>query len=244
MCLNIDSEYKYYNDINKYVVSILKGIQDNKIENTIHKIDETINTYKLSKMNKEGFEKLRNDYNNGKNDWITLFVLVAYSFNYQMRFNNNHQYNSSFGKDRSCFTDNMRKNLINISERIKNCEITFDCNDFRSVDFSDADENDLVYFDPPYLLSCGVYQDGKRGFSGWSEKDEIDLYNLCDKLDEQGTRFALSNVMESKGKVNEILKEWSKKYFVYYLDKEYGNSNYQRKNRTGDVEVLITNYQA
>lgn len=241
--INILSEHTYCNDINKYVISVLKGIQDTQdINDLLHRIDNIIDTYKLSKTNREGFEKLRLDYNNGQNDWITLFVLVSYSFNYQMRFNNSHQYNSSFGKDRSCLTNNMRKNLIKFNNAIQNKDIIFDNKDFRNVGLSDADENDLVYLDPPYLLSCGVYQDGRRGFTGWSEKDERDLYGLCDVLDKQGVRFALSNVIESKGNTNELLKSWSKGYNIHYLNKDYGNSSYQRKSRSGDVEVLITNY--
>lgn len=66
--------------------------------------------------------------------------------------------------------------------------------------------------------------------------------NLCDKLDKQGTRFAVSNLLVSKGNTNEILQEWSKKYKVHYIDMSYNNSNYQRKSEDRDIEVLITNY--
>ena len=43
---------------------------------------------------------------------------------------------------------------------------------------------------------------------------------------------------------NDILKEWSKKYNVNYLNSSYGNCSYHTrdKSRNSTVEVLITNY--
>ena len=67
---------------------------------------------------------------------------------------------------------------------------------------------------------------------------------LLDKLDSQGVKFALSNVLYHKGLSNDILIEWSKKYRVYYLDKTYSNCNYHFKERNAKtVEVLVTNYE-
>ena len=66
---------------------------------------------------------------------------------------------------------------------------------------------------------------------------------MLDKIDKAGIKFALSNVLESKGKSNDALKEWAKKYNVNYLDSNYCNCNYMRKDRESkDIEVLITNY--
>ena len=55
----------------------------------------------------------------------------------------------------------------------------------------------------------------------------------------------MSNVFENKGKSNDLLKEWSKKYVVNYLDNSYSNCNYHAKdkNKEGTVEVLIMNYE-
>ena len=96
--------------------------------------------------------------------------------------------------------------------------------------------NALYYFDHPYLITQAQYN------VSWSESDEKDLLSLLDTLNEKGIKFALSNVIESNGKVNKILKEWSKKYHVHYLNRKYLNSNYRKKNITIAQEVLITNY--
>lgn len=69
------------------------------------------------------------------------------------------------------------------------------------------------------------------------------LYKELDKVNSKGAKFAVSNVIEHKGKSNDILKEWMKKYNVHYLDYHYANCNYQGKNTDKPtIEVLITNY--
>lgn len=76
------------------------------------------------------------------------------------------------------------------------------------------------------------------------EKEEKELLDLLDQLDEQGVKFALSNVLYHKGLSNDVLIEWSKKYNIHYIEKSYGNCNYQLKeNNNKTVEVLITNYR-
>lgn len=236
--INTKANHYIYNDINNYVSSIFNGLASNDANDVIHKIESIISEYSLSKTNKEGFDQLRNDYNNGRNDWITLFTLVCYSFNQQMRFNNNHQYNSSFGKNRAYFTDKQKDNLYAMRQKINNNIIVMS-KSFVDIDYSTFNKNDLLYFDPPYYNSIGSYNDGKRGFEGWTETHERSLLNLLDKLDEQGTKFALSNNLKYD---NPILYQWKDKYKTHYLNVDYSNCNYHKIDKSKDIEVLITNY--
>lgn len=236
--INTRAEKYIYNDLNPYISSIFKGLVVEDAEITIAKIEEAIKEYNLSKTNKEGFEKLRENYNSGKNDWITLYILMCYSFNYQFRFNNNHQYNSSFGENRSCFSDRQRKAICVMKQNIST-DITFSSKSFIDIDYSGFDKYDLLYFDPPYFASVGSYNDGKRGFEGWTEDHEKELLKLLDKLNEQGVRWALSNNLKYD---NPLLEEWKNKYNVHYLNGDYSNCNYQKKDKSKDIEVLITNY--
>lgn len=242
--LNTKAQHIYYNDIVHYIGDMFNELKGQDSQDCINKIHKIINTYNLSKENLEGFLKLRDYYNNGNKTWDIFYTLMCYSFNNQYRFNNNQEYNSSFGKYKSCFSKVTEDKFMRFIDRLNKIDIVFDSKDFRDIDFSDADKNDLVYLDPPYLITCGNYNDGKRGFRGWNEKDEIDLLNLLDKLDKQGVRFALSNVFECKGKSNDILKEWSNKYRLAYINSNYGNCNYHAKDKSKNstVEVLITNY--
>jgi len=240
--LNVQSEYVYYNDIVHYISDMFWEVKGCDINNCINKIKEIMNEYQLSTSNKDGFLQLREDYNKGERSWEYFYLLMCYSFNNQYRFNNSQGYNSSFGMHKSYSYENVFIRFKEFANRLNEINIMFDNKDFRDIDFTDADENDLVYCDPPYLISIGNYNDGKRGFKGWSEQDDIDLYNKLDELDKQGTRFALSNVFEHKGQSNDILKEWSEKYRVIHLNKDYKNSNYRAKHKDETIEVLITNY--
>ena len=239
--INTQAEHYIYNDINYYVTSIFNGIISQSAEDTISQVEAIIKEYDLSKTNKAGFEKLRDDYNNGRNDWVTLYTLMCHSFNWQMRFNNHHQYNSSWGKDRSSFTNRQKDGLIAMKNKI-NTDIAVMSKSFEDIDFSDFSENDLVYLDPPYYNSVGSYNDGKRGFEGWTKEHEIKLLELMTKLHKQGTRFALSNNLKYD---NPYLREWlddNDFYTIHYLKGDYVNCNYHKIDRSKDVEVLITNY--
>ena len=199
-----------------------------------------VNTYGLSKTNAEGYLKLREDYNNGNKSWLTFYSLICHSFNNQIRFNSKGDYNMPFGKDRSSFNPTLQQKFIDFVDSLKNINIKFVNRDFRNLPFEKLDNSDFVYADPPYLITCASYNEN----GGWNEELEKELLILLDKLNDNNVKFALSNVLEDKGKENKILKEWSKKYEIHYLNNTYSNCNYQVKNKsnTSTVEVLITNY--
>lgn len=239
--MNTEADHYIYNDVNPYVSGIVLGLFSTPYDEIIKQIESVISEYDLNMTNKEGFERLRDDYNNGRKDWITLYTLMCHSFNHQFRFNSKHEYNSSFGKNRSYFSDRQRQDLLTLKQRFENKEpVTVFSKNVLNFDFSDFDKNDLIYFDPPYFNSVGNYNDGRRGFEGWTAEHERKLYELLDKLDEQGTRWALSNNLKYD---NEFLDVWKDKYNIHCLSGDYLNCNYHKKDReTKDVEVLVTNY--
>ena len=138
------------------------------------------------------------------------------------------------------FNNNIRNNLIRFLNKMKEIEVFFYNEDFTKLKINTLSQNDLVYCDPPYLITCASYNENE----GWNENKEHELLNLLDSLDYRGVKFALSNVLENKGKTNNILKEWAKDYNIHYLNNSYGNSNYHAKDKSNNstVEVLITNY--
>ena len=81
-----------------------------------------------------------------------------------------------------------------------------------------------------------------HNITDWNIEDEKDLLKLLDNLNIKGIKFALSNVILSNGKENTLLKEWSSKYTTLILKRQYKNANYQKKNITDTIEVLIKNY--
>lgn len=244
VCTNVVANKTHANDINHFVIGIYKAFQQMDIDSLLQAIDLTIERWKLTMHNSDGFLQLRQHYNGApfeKRNPIELYALVCYSFNYQFRFNNRYDFNNPFGRNRSSFNATMRKNLIAFHEKIKN--IQFSSKNFRELDLSFLSVGDFVYADPPYRITTASYNDGKRGFEGWSLEDDIILFNLLDSLNANGVKFALSNVVEHKGFENRELIQWMSKYTVHEIGCNYNNSNYQARNKNFITrEVLITNY--
>lgn len=238
VAINVNANRIIANDLCSEVISVYEGIQNGTTEENIRMIEETINEYSLSKENKEGYLELRSYYNEGNKDWYIFYTLIAYAFNNQIRFNKKGEFNIPFGKDRSNFNPALKQKFRDFSDAIHNKNIKFTNYDFRKLSVDKLKENDFVYLDPPYLITDATYN------MGWNEEAEKDLLSLCDKLNEKGIKFAISNVLEHNGSKNEILIEWSKKYNINYLNYNYSNCNYHKKdNGHKSVEVLITNYK-
>ncbi|EAI8629663.1 DNA adenine methylase [Campylobacter lari] len=260
--LNVKSKKTIYNDINIKLYDLYNFLKKMDSENILKQIYKIIEKYDLSivskygyefykcdsskglsKYNKNGYLKLRNDFNTENNTsfdyYIMFYVMIVYAFNNQIRFNSKGNFNLPVGK--RDFNTKMEQKLINFIKRIQEQNCYFSCIDFRNFNIQNLEKNDFVYIDPPYLITCATYNEN----SSWNENDEKDLLDFLEKLDNQNIRFALSNVLSSKGKTNEILKHWlkNKKYKVHHLKHKYSNSNYQikDKNFTSD-EVLIINY--
>lgn len=238
--ININANRIIANDINNYVLEILETLKNSDINYVLNYIESRILEYNLSKQNEKGFINFRNFYNSNKNP-LDLYTLICYSFNYQFRFNNNHEYNNPFGRNRSQFSDELRKKLVTFSKELQRKDVKFYNKEFQKFDFSTIGQNDFVYCDPPYLITTGSYNDGKRGFKDWDIDQELKLLDLLDSLNARNIRFALSNVLRHKGLENNILIEWSKKYTVHNLKYNYSNSSHNTT-RGESEEVLITNY--
>lgn len=259
--ININANQIIYNDILSQVTNLLKTFKDKAndeifkaILNNIKKhnlSDSTQKTYEeyncnssdgLGKYNKEAYIKLREEYNHldleGFEKDILFYTLICYSFSNQIRFNSKNEFNMPYGK--RDFNKNLRNNLEIFLNKLHNTNIKFSNSDFRKLKIDKLSSEDFVYCDPPYLITCASYNEN----GGWTESDEKDLLNLLDNLHTNNIKFALSNVLQSKGISNDLLNNWSKKYNIHYLNCKYGNANYQRvdKDDSTTIEVLITNY--
>ncbi len=244
--LNVKANKIVANDNLTYLIDMFIYFQNNSKEKILGEINSIIEKYDLSLTNQEGYLELRKSYNNKKHP-ILLFVLTAYSFNHQIRFNNNHEFNTPFGKNRSRFNKNMETNLNKMIDIIQGQNIVFVNKDFKDIDINLLNEKDFVYMDPPYLITTGTYNDGKRGFDGWSKKEELDLLEYMDNLNKSRIKFALSNVLTHKGRQNTHLLEWLEKnnYIVIPINNNYNNSNYHTIIEADDKtrEVLVINYE-
>lgn len=238
--INIEAKQIICNDLETVVIDLFKELKSLSSEEALKILKDTIEKYGLSKTNEEGFKKIREDYNKGNRSWNMFYAMLTHAFNYQIRFNKQGEYNMPFGRNRSSFNPNLEKNFIKFIDKLGEINVIFFNSDFNKIKIDMLGENDFVYCDPPYLVTCASYNEQ----DGWNETKERELLGLLDNLNAKGIKFALSNVLENKGKTNEILKVWTEKYNVHYLNYSYGNCNYHAKDKSENstVEVLITNY--
>lgn len=232
---NVKAEHVVYNDILKEVVDLLRYIQGNNTETLLSEIDNYINTYSLSKENKDGYLTLRSDYNSGIRTPMKFYTLLCYAFNNQIRFNSKGEYNMPFGKNRSSFNPSLRKKFIAFADRMQELNCTFLNISFDEFNFSTLTEEDFIYVDPPYYNSVASYNEN----GGWTEENEKTLLEILDLINDNHIKFALSNNLKYE---NPLLDEWKDKYTIHYLNGNYSNCNYQKKDKSKDMEVLITNY--
>lgn len=260
--INSSSSKVVFNDSNEMLIDLIKFIKDTDTAVLLKQIDNIIDEYDLSntslygysyydcdssrglaEYNKERFFKLRDEYNAkvlaGETDYSILYVLMVYSFNNQIRFNRKGLFNLPVGK--RDFNSKMRSKLVLFSEELKSKDVKFMKKDFREISLDDFSQKTFIYCDPPYLITNATYNENGM----WTEIEEKALLEFLDEANAKGFSFALSNVLESKNKRNDILYNWieSKGYYCNSLNKSYSNSNYHRKNKNSiSEEVLITNY--
>ena len=243
--INTQAVNKYANDINTNIVDIYKVFQSKSIDEVMEFINARIKEFQLTRLNAEGFLKYRDLYNTNPeyHTPLDLFVLSRFAFNNKISFNINHEFNASFGYDHSDFNLTQRANTRAMHAAIQN--IHFSSVDFRNFDISKfTSPNDFLYIDPPYLISDAQYNTGPRAInSRWDVQDDIDLYAFLDKANEQGLKWAVSNIVAHKGKENVTLIEWSEKYNVHDIFSDYSKAVYNKTKTTEPtIEVLVTNY--
>ena len=232
--INYDTSEIIYNDCNYKVKQLIQMFKETETIDIYKYVISMIKKYKLEKGAKEQFLKIRELYNRPEppiRDSKLLYLLILYGFQQQIRFNSNMEYNNPVGQ--SGFNDKIFEKLVSFSREIKEKNVTFMSEDFEYLE-NYIDKNTFFYCDPPYLITLGSYNDGKRGFNGWNEKDEIRLLNFLKKIHDKGGKFMLSNVLEHKDKTNKILKNWIKEN-KFKLIKYEGKS--KRK------EIIIINYE-
>lgn len=236
--INVEAEKIVYNDINWVVRDLLEKITHDSFFETYQYIEKTIKKYGLEKGNKDAYIKFRNKYNSiekGNRNPLDLYILICFGFEHQIRFNSNLEFNNPCGN--SGYNQEMLEKLVSYSLRTKNMNIVFKSMDYLSFE-KNIENDDFIYCDPPYLITCGAYNDGKRGFNGWDEKQDRELLEFLLRMHKRGIRFMLSNILEHDGIKNDYLIKWiSDNGF-----KVVKNNKMTLRNRQDRQEVIIINY--
>ncbi|EGP5531643.1 Dam family site-specific DNA-(adenine-N6)-methyltransferase [Enterococcus faecium] len=234
--ININSQKTIYNDTNWIVKDLVKSFSKYETYDYLMYINRTIKKFGLEASNKENYLNVRNHYNSfpvADRDPRLLYTVILYGFQQQIRFNSDYDFNNPVGM--RWFNDNVLEKMVSFSRAIKEGNIEFTSRSFEDY-LDDIDSNTFVYMDPPYMLTNGSYNDGKRGFDGWTIEHEQKLMNFADELNRRGVKFMISYVLEHQGEINERMNEWLK-YRLYKVINMTPIPGRKRK------EVVIINYE-
>lgn len=245
----VTSSYKsakkfWLNDNDAHLIQLLEYLLNNDSSVILKNTKDIIKKYNLPIAKKvkyiDEYNVLKQKYNQQKQVSL-LLVLVLYGFNQQIRFNQKDEFNIPAGK--FFWTEYQEDKLKKFIENCKNKKIrtsSLEFGKFIKQMINEVDSNNsFFYFDPPYFLSNATYN------SNWKEVQEKELIEYLQLLTSKGYKWCLSNVIESKGKINILLKNFMDKNikklkWKKVSDIDYSNSNYQRSSRgKKDVEILL-----
>ena len=256
--MNVEAEEYLLNDLDRFVIAIHQMLCGyiGRLDDFYNEFVEIVDRYGLSlsyranvvpdelkkafpktyyaKYNKEGYNRMKADFNQGGQiDIQMLYVLLIYGFNRMLRFNKKGEFNLPPGD--VDFNANAYEALSDYFTILQNRHIEWNNLDFREfLHGIEYRQNDLIYLDPPYLITFSEYN------KFWNDETEHDLLTLLDELNQEGVRFAISNVTHYRGKINEEFLNWSAHYNSYPIKSNYISFNDNTIKQFN--EVLVTNY--
>ena len=232
------------NDINYDLTTCYQTIRDNTEEliKSLREIQEAYYSMQTEETRKEFYLTVRDRYNEKDLDAIentTKFIFLNRTcFNGLYRVNKKGLFNVPFGKysnPQICDETTIRAD----SELLKRVEIL--TGDFEET-FNYAKGNTLFYFDPPYrpLSDTSSFNDYAK--EAFNDDAQIRLKEYCDKINEAGFSFMLSN-SDCKGK-NEEDNFFDVLYGKYHIERVWAsrsiNANPDKRGKL--TEILVRNY--
>lgn len=191
------------NDINAESINVYRVIKDN--------VDGLIEDLKTHKNEAEYFYNIRELDRNPDFDQLPplrrasrIIYLNKTCYNGLFRVNSQGQFNVPFGRYKN-------PNVVNeivlraVSRYLNDNDIEILKTDFeKSV--NSIKKNDFVYFDPPYDPVSDSSSFTGYTLNGFDKDEQNRLKNLCDKLNDKGCKFLVSN--SSTPFVHDIYKDY------------------------------------
>jgi len=219
----------YLSDSNNHLIECYKWIQED-INEFIKCMDELINYYNsYSYENRENiYYEIREDYNNEIND-ISLeqccrfLFLNKTCFRGLYRVNSKGLFNVPYGNYKN-LNFYCRDNMKELSEKIKN--INIECCDYKNVFDKEFNQNDLIYFDPPYM------KENSNSFVSYqkNEFNSIELFEGINKINDK-TNWIMSN-----SNCNDIKEYFNNHNIIELVARRAINS---KKPDSKTIELLI-----
>lgn len=218
-------------EFSQYLQQLLKVMTPLQVEEMIRnhcRVNVTSN------KDKEGYDNLKERYNQGDRTPLNLFALTMSSNSNMIRFNKEGEQTLQFGN--RWYNNNSRKKMLNYLENLNKKSIKFSCkdyNDFKHESF------DIWIIDPPYRTSKATYSENGQ----WTLQDEVKLLNMCDELDRNGKNFIYFNQTMTQDVKNEVVDQWKDKYGHIVLKDTTTGCSAQRKNKGQTVEIMVHNFK-
>lgn len=221
------------NDVNEELINLYRVIKED--------VDELIEDLEKHKNEEEYFYKIRAiDRDKSAYEALTpvkkasrLLYLNKTCFNGLFRVNRRGEFNTPFGRYKN-------PNIVNattlraVSQYFNEANIVLKCGDFEDS-VKEIQPGSFVYFDPPYdpISDSANFTEYDKGGFGRDEQER--LKKLCDKLNDKGVKFLLSN------SATDFILDLYKGYTVREVQAR--RSINSRGDRRGGVkEVLVMNY--
>lgn len=226
------------NDTNPHIINFYKKLQDGEITASLMKNYLETEGSILSSAGDNGYDhyrEVRSRFNKEFSPYDFIFLSRA-GFNGMMRFNKKGHWNIPFCKKPDRFA---QAYVTKITNQVSNVEKVIQAEPdwiFHNKSFADiitlANENDIIYCDPPYY---GRYVDY---FNGWTEEDEELLFTL---LSQTKAKFVLSTWHHNNWRENEMINKFWGKFNIITKDHFY-HSGAKTENRQTVVEALVCNF--
>lgn len=170
--LNSDIKVNHYicSDLNGDLINLWNLIKNNPeyLSNYYEKLWSELNIDDNKERKRRYFENVRERYNVEHKAEDFLFIMRT-TTNGMPRYNKEGRFNNSFHITRNgIFPNKLRKVLSEWSELLNKYGVEFKCCDYSEIT---SNENDLLYLDPPYANTKGMYYGSLdlQKFFGWLE---------------------------------------------------------------------------
>lgn len=234
---------KYEKVIANDIIEDLVGIHNGLLQND--DIIEQVKGLCPEKGDKEGFLRLREDYNKDKSA-VKLWALMLCCQNNLMRFNQKFQFNQTYGDRR--FNDSTQKKVIEYVNHIRQYadKIRYISKSFNEIKI--PNDKFMVYIDPPYGAiknddgSIGKKAISEAGYNCYfSSNDDLNLYEYVKELDKIGASFVLSGVLKHNGFTCWILDKLIQDGYNY-KELIYDYNKVSRVGNKETVEIIVKNF--
>ena len=239
-------QHAIINDINSDLTTCYRTVRDapEQLIESLKEIEKNYLALESEERRKEFYMVTRDQYNEKDLDPIkntTLFFFLNRTcFNGLYRVNKKGLFNVPFGRyinPTICDPETIRKD----SKLLQHVEILN--NDFEDT-YRYAHGNTLFYFDPPYrpLSNTSSFNDYAK--EAFNDDAQIRLKEFCDRINEAGFHFMLSN-SDCKSKNEEDIF-FDILYQAYQIERVWASRSINSKpDKRGKLtEILVHNYKA